>query len=139
MARLVKQKHGWTLKILQKGETANPKGRPKKLISSINNSLLKQWYKQASRSDIEACYLQLIQVPEKRIKLMLKDDNQPVLIKIVIKNMLSGKWFEIIERMLERSIWKPKQEIEQDKNINIKVINYWTKQIKSLDSTNLIA
>lgn len=29
MSKIVKQKHGGSLKILEKGETANPKGRPK--------------------------------------------------------------------------------------------------------------
>ena len=47
MARIVKQAHGGELKVLQKGETANPNGRPRKYVSLLKD----QGYKLAEIND----------------------------------------------------------------------------------------
>ena len=47
MARTVKQAHGGELKVLQKGETANPNGRPRKYVSLLKE----QGYKLSEIND----------------------------------------------------------------------------------------
>jgi hypothetical protein len=37
-----------------------------------------------------------------------------MLIRILAKNMLWWKWFDIIEKMLDRWIWKANQSINQE-------------------------
>jgi hypothetical protein len=37
-----------------------------------------------------------------------------MLVRIIIKNMLSWKGFDVIEKMLDRWIGKPKQEIDNN-------------------------
>lgn len=129
MVRIVKQKHWWSLKVLEKWETANPKWRPKKWISLINDKLKKKWYEPVTKQDIETNYMSLLQLPEKELKKMVSDIKQPMLVRILIKNMLSWKGFEVIEKMLDRWIWKSKQPTEEfwEKQIQIKIINYEEK------------
>jgi hypothetical protein len=58
---------------------------------------------------------------------MIKNENQPVLIRIVGKSILSGKGFDILEKMLSRAIGTPTQtiatslSIDNDPRINISI------------------
>jgi hypothetical protein len=45
-----------------------------------------------------------------------------MLVRILCKNLLSWKWFEIVEKMLDRWIWKPKNDNENNLNINWDII-----------------
>jgi len=60
MAKIIKQPHGGSLKVLQKGETANPNGRPKV------NKTIKEFIKDLENADeeiripVEACELKII-------------------------------------------------------------------------------
>jgi len=112
MARMVKWGKGWMIRLLEKGETANPYWRPKKGISLVNSELKSQWYEPATKNDIELNYMNLLQLSESELKKLLEDKSKPMLIRILIKNMLSWKWFDIIERMLDRGIGKAKQITE---------------------------
>jgi hypothetical protein len=56
--------------------------------------------------------MSLLNIEESKLKEMLADSKQPMLIRIIIKNMLGGKGFDIIEKMLDRSIGKPTQKEE---------------------------
>jgi hypothetical protein len=51
-----------------------------------------------------------------------------MLIRILVKNMLSGKGFDIIEKMLDRWIWKPKQTWD----FTVKQPNEWTPDIDKI-------
>jgi len=99
----------WTLNVMEKWETLNPKWRPKKGISFVNAELAKKWYNPAEKQDIEATYMSMVQLEEQELVKMWKDKTKPMLVRILAKNMLSWKWFEIIEKILDRWIWKPKQ------------------------------
>lgn len=110
----IKQPHGWAIVQAQKWETANPNGRPRKGISLVNKQLEQEWYSPASKADIETNYMAMLQLEEKKLSEMVTDKSQPMLIRILAKNMLSGKGFDIIEKMLDRGIWKPKQTNEID-------------------------
>lgn len=91
--------------------------RPKKWISLVNSELAEKWYTPATKQEIEANYMALLQLEETELKKLLEDKTKPMLIRILVKNMLWWKWFDIIERMLDRWIWKATQPSE-NKNIN---------------------
>lgn len=112
MVQIVKQKHWGSLKILQKWETANPNWRPRKWVALCNDLLEKAWYTPVTKQEIETNYLSLMNVDEETLKEMANDKAQPMLIRILIKNMLGTKWFEIIETMLDRWIGRPKQQTD---------------------------
>jgi len=88
--------------------------RPKKWVSAINEELKKAWYLPASKNDIEACYMSLIQLEQEQLTNIANDKSKPMLIHILAKNMLWWKWFDIIEKMLDRWIWKANQSINQE-------------------------
>lgn len=110
----VKQKHWWAIHLLEKGETANRNWRPKKGIALVNDQLLKAGFPPAKKADIEANYMQMLQLPEEQLKKMMTAQEQPMIIRILAKNMLGGKWFDIIEKMLDRGIGKAKEHIQAD-------------------------
>lgn len=130
MVKQVKQKHWWTLKILEKWETANPKWRPKKGISLVNEKLKKKWYDPASKQDIETTYMSLLQLPQKELVRMGGDLKQPMLVRILVKSMLSKKSFDIIEKMLDRWIGKATQPI--DAKVVNEVVDPLTARLKEL-------
>ena len=118
-----KQTSNW---FKQNPQNINKKWRPKKWISYINTQLKEKWYSPATKADIEENYMQLLNLPEEELKKLLKNNKQPMLIRIIVKSMLSGKGFDIIEKMLDRWIWKPKQiteDIWKESTIEIKIEN----------------
>jgi len=131
MAKIIKQKHWWSLRVLQKWETANPNWRPKKWISLVNKQLSDLWYTPATKADIEENYMQLLQLNEKEIQKLFKDEKQPILIKILASNMTNkNKNFDVIEKMLDRWIGKSIQKIQTTSvNVNINPLEDRLKEL----------
>jgi len=92
--------------------------RPKKWISLVNTELAEKWYEPATKADIEENYMALLQLEEIELKKLLEDKSKPMLIRILVKNMLWGKGFDIIEKMLDRWIWKPTQTTDMNNKIS---------------------
>lgn len=84
----------------------NRSGLNRKSIASVNLELEKKGYKAANKQDIIDCYLRLINLDMPELTEMIKDKDQPAMIRIVGKAILSGKGFDIIEKMLDRGIGK---------------------------------
>lgn len=103
-------------KIIGKGfdkrpENINRTGANRKTISSVNLELEKIGATEATKQDITGCYLRLIQLTITELEEIVKDMKQPAMIRIVGKAILSGKGFEIIEKMMDRSIGKAEQSV----------------------------
>jgi len=98
----------------KKGQSGNPAGRPKKMINSVIASLREQGYEEATKDQVKSVYLHLINLDMPKIKRMVEDSEQPALIRVVGKAILSRQGFEIIEKMLDRSIGKPDQKVNQE-------------------------
>lgn len=95
-------------------QNINRKGANRKSISSVNKDLEDKGYKTADKKDILDCYLRLINIDLNELKALVSDDTQPALVRIVGKAILSGKGFDVIEKVLDRGIGKPEQKIEQN-------------------------
>ena len=93
-------------------QNINRKGRPRKMIADVIDELEKQGIKAATKPDIQDIYMRLINVEIPELEQIVKDQTQPVLVRIVGKNVLSGKGFDIIEKMLDRSIGKAEQKTD---------------------------
>ena len=87
----------------------NLKGRPKKWISAVNDELKKKWFEPATKQDIIETYLSLLQLDRNHLVELSNDESKPMLVRILVKNMLGWKGFDIIERMLDRWIGKATQ------------------------------
>lgn len=105
------------LKPSKKGMTNNPNGQPRKTVWLVNKVLQDEGYEPASKRDIEQNYMQMIQLPMQKIIELAKDQEQPILIRTIAKNLVSWKWFDIIERMLDRGIWKAIQKTEVEATV----------------------
>jgi hypothetical protein len=109
-------------------QNINRTGANRKSIASVNVDLESNGYKAASKQDILDCYLRLINIDLKELGTMVKDDEQPAMIRIVGKAILSGKGFDVIEKVLDRGIGRPdnKTDITTNGNeINIPIIKFF--------------
>jgi hypothetical protein len=88
-------------------QNINRTGANRKTISSVNKELEEQGVKEATPNDIKSCYLRLINIGLTELKDMVMDEKQPSMIRVVGKAILSGKGFDVIEKMLDRTIGKP--------------------------------
>src|SRR5699024_8684399 len=100
----------------------NRKGRPRKLVTDTIKKLKDDGVQPVSKSDIKDIYLSLINIPIPELKELVKDDTETVLVRIVGKNILSGRGFDIIESMLDRAIGKATQQVNKDITTNGKDI-----------------
>ena len=98
-------------------QNINRNGRPRKLITDVIAQLEELGIKPATKPDIQDIYMRLINVDIPELEKIVKDTTQPALVRIVGKNVLSGKGFDIIEKMLDRSIGKAMNSIDLNANV----------------------
>ena len=100
------------LKPCKKGETNNPNGQPRKGISAVNAELKEKGYDPASKQDVNENYKQMLQLEESSLKELMGNKDKPMFVRIIAKALLSGKGFDIVEKMLDRSDGRPNQQTE---------------------------
>ncbi len=72
-------------------------------MNAVNAELTKKGYEPARKFEVEQVYMQLVNLPQEMLEKLLKDKKQPMIVRIVIRNMLhSTKGFEILEKILDR-------------------------------------
>lgn len=103
--------------IKNKGFDKNPnninrKGRPRRLVSSIVKELKEKGIAQVTPNDIIDIYESYLNLESKEIAEIANNEDNPYFARRVAKEMLSGKGFDIIERMIDRVHGKPKQATE---------------------------
>lgn len=96
----------------KKGEVSNPNGGKKKSIRSVVDDMKAEGYSVPTASDIVEMYKATMGLPEEALKTRINDKSQPMLVRIVAKNILGGKGFDIAERMLDRSIGRASQSMD---------------------------
>lgn len=118
MAKAVKQAHGGTLNILQKGETANPNGRPRKYVSLLKE----QGYKLAEINDSIQV---LMSMNEKELEGVAKNNEATVLektvAKAILKSMNNGSLYSM-DTLLSRVYGKPKEQVDVQADTKIEVV-----------------
>jgi len=115
--KLEKQPHGGALVRAEKGETANPNGRPKKFTTLMKE----EGYKLSEVNDsIQA----IMAMDEKTIKDVLKNEEATMLEKTVaraiIKSYEKGSLYSM-DTLLSRVFGKPKETV--DATVEAKVVN----------------
>lgn len=117
----------------KKGQSGNPKGRPKKLVSHITEMLKKEGYDSVTANHIKDAYLTLINLPIKEVQDIASSSakqDYPLLYKLVAKELLGKRGAEMLEKLLDRSIGKSSSSVDITSNgntINLP-ISTWTKE-----------
>ncbi len=97
----------------------NTVGLNRKSIASVNLDLEANGYKAANKQDIIDCYLRLINIDLKELGKMVAEDTQPAMVRIVGKAILSGKGFDVIEKLLDRGIGKADSTLKLEGGISL--------------------
>ena len=101
------------------GNNANPNGRPKKFVSAVLDELKAEGYENIKRSQIVDVYETLLVLPESKLRDIVSGE-QPMIYRIIAKEMLSKRGFDVIERMLDRTQGKPTQALDLSGGVEIK-------------------
>ena len=112
MARKVKQAHGGSITLAQKGDVLNPKGPTPKLLSTITAELKAKGYERATANQVADAFETLMNVPQDELAKMVKDEKAPMSLRIVGKAMLTAKGWEVLQAMLDRAYGKAKQAVD---------------------------
>ncbi len=125
MARKVKQPHGGSITLAQKGDVLNPKGPTPKLLSTITAELKAKGYERATTNQVADAFETLLNVPEDVLAEMVKDKTKPMSLRIVGKAMLTAKGWEVLQAMLDRAHGKAKQQMGLSGEIKTTVKHKW--------------
>lgn len=102
-------------------QNINRNGRPRRLVSGVIAELEKKGVERVSQSNVKDVFLMLINLEINEVEEIVNDKSQPALVRIVGREMLSGKGFDIIEKMLDRAIGKSNENIKVDANVPLSV------------------
>jgi len=111
----VKQPHGGHINILEKGETANPKGPAKKLVSSLIAQLKEEGYEGVTNGQISDVISLLLNLEKDRVRELAEDAKQPIYVQRTARRLYTASDKEIgdfIDKQLDRAHGKAKQAIE---------------------------
>jgi hypothetical protein len=115
MAKLVKQPHGGALTVPDKGETMNPKGRPRKYVSLMKDSGYKL-------SEVNDCVQVMMAMTLDELKQVWDNPLATVLEKTIasaIKKSIEKGSLYSIETLLSRVYGSPKETAEVSQEIRI--------------------
>jgi hypothetical protein len=96
----------------KQGESGNPKGRPKKLVSTVIADLKAEGYEEVTADHIKQAYQLLIGLDRIKVAEIGNDKEHSMLMVVVSRAILANKGFEIIEKMLDRAHGKATNKTE---------------------------
>lgn len=92
------------------------------------------WYKQPSQSEvIEVCLLMLTFV-EDDLSIISNNEDYPIIMRIIATRMIWDRWFETVEKILDRGIGKAKITEEIQHSGTIVLWDYSKFSEKELES-----
>lgn len=109
---LVEGKNGGKMNRFTKGEVTNPKGAPKKLVSSLIAQLKEEGYEGVTNGQISDVISLLLNLEKDRVKQLAEDAKQPIYVQRISRRLVTATDKEIgdfIDRQLDRAHGKPKQ------------------------------
>ena len=121
MARKIQGKNGGTLIVPEKGETANPNGRPRKYISQLRD----QGYKLAEVND---CIQAIMSMSLDELKDVWDNPKATILEKTIANALMTslkkGSLYSI-DTLLTRVYGKPKEtsDVTMDQKIEVVFVN----------------
>jgi len=96
----------------KKGQSGNPNGRPKKLVSAVIADLKAEGYEEVTASQVKEAYQLFIGLSRVKVVEIANDENQSMLFIRVARAILDNKGFDVIEKMLDRAHGKATNKTE---------------------------
>ena len=128
-------KKGNNLKPFKKGQSGNPKGRPKKTFTKFMEEIKEEGYELVSRAMFTEAIDALLGLDEKKLADIIKDMERPMTLRIVARAMLEKNGVAILEKLLNRSHGMPTKQIQntpvEDNYIDIE--KYKTMSMEELN------
>ena len=93
-------------------QNINKKWRPKNRISLVVDELREMWIEVPKSTDIKNMYLMLCSLNERELKEIIEKEESTIIAKTLAKDLLEKWTIQIIETLLDRSLWKPTQAEE---------------------------
>jgi hypothetical protein len=112
MAKEIQGKNGGKLKIWEKGESGNPKGRPKKLVPSMKIDGYKL-------TEINDTIQSIISMTVDELKMIWDNPKSTILEKTVagaLRKSLEKGNLESVETLINRVYGKPKEKVDLTSN-----------------------
>ena len=105
-------------------DNINKNWRPKKWVSLFLHQCKEADIVEVSKQDIEQTYLSLINMSASELEKVWTDTVQPLVVRKLAQFITKAKDIDIIEKMLDRWIWKAtqKEEVKHTWEISIKDI-----------------
>lgn len=89
----------------KKGQVTNPNGRPKK--SPLDDFLYEceetRGMSMPTPAQVAKMYFFIAALPEERLKTLLKDKEQPMMVRIIAHGVLDKKGIDILEKIVNRA------------------------------------
>lgn len=106
-----KQAHGGSLNRLQKGETANPNGRPPSIFKRMKASLELTFDHKVAKTEVDKLLMSVMCLSDSGIEKLLQNEETPAIIKNIVtgiqKERTRGNTSvtnELIDRMMGRAV-----------------------------------
>lgn len=94
----------------------NRKGRPRRTVSTLLEEIRKAGGQELKPVDIKSLYLSLLDRTQEELLGYANNKELSMVVRIIAKSMLDKKGFDIIERMLDRTMGRPTQLMGEDKD-----------------------
>lgn len=93
-------------------QNINRKGRKPLLIKDLVLKLKDEGYQQLTAEELTDCYTSLLNLDETRLKEIHTDKTAPYFLRLLVQNMNSPRFLEVLDRVIDRSFGKAQQKIQ---------------------------
>ena len=116
MPKKVKQPHGGSITLREKGDPGGP-GRPPKLMTKIVAALRAEGYETVTAGTIKEAIELLIGLPFDKLEIMADDKEAPIVQSILANHLLERQdRLTLLLELLDRAHGRPKQAMDITSN-----------------------
>lgn len=103
----------------------NRKGRPKKLVSTVLDELAAEGYVPITKAQVEMTYKNMISLGEDKLREIGMNKELPMIFRILAREILKTRGFDVVERMIDRVHGKPKENLKVDGEVKVALVEFY--------------
>ena len=112
MPRKVKQPHGGAIVLQNKGETGNPKGRPRKGVSAVLSALEAAGHAEVTAEQVRATMGRMLNLSRKELVAIGNDEKAPIMDALIARALAGKDGWAALNGILDRAHGKAKQQMD---------------------------